>query len=81
MSGKKKIEKSRALPSSPFSLLSTLLLSILYSNKELRNILHNIPISILSFMDNGPFISQEKSFEESNAKIFCSYSIIFSLVE
>ena len=82
MSGKKENGgEGRALPSPPFSLLFTLLLSIIYSKKKLKNILHNIPISILSFMDNGLFISQEKSFEESNAKIFCSYSIIFSLVE
>jgi len=78
---KKNKGESKALSSLLFSLLSTLLPSIIYLEKELKNILYNIPISILSFVDNSLFISQEKSFEKSNANLFCSYSIIFSLVE
>jgi len=34
---------------------------------------------ILSFVDNGLFISQEKSYEKSNANLFYSYNIIFLL--
>jgi len=39
-----------------------------------------IPISILSFVDDGLFISQNKSISHSNANIFCSYSIISFLL-
>lgn len=34
----------------------------------------------LSFMDNGLFISQEKSYEKSNVNLFYSYNIILSRV-
>ena len=35
-----------------------------------------IPISILSFVDNGLFISQNKSLVVLNTNIFCSYNVI-----
>ena len=35
-----------------------------------------IPISILSFVDNGLFISQNKSISISNANLFCCYNVI-----
>jgi len=35
-----------------------------------------IQTSILSFVDDSLFISQEKSYEKSNTNIFCSYNII-----
>jgi len=47
--------------------------------KKSKNILSSIWTSIFSFVDNSPFISQEKSYEKSNTNIFCSYNIIFSL--
>jgi len=62
------------------------ILSILYITpifhifgKRLKNLLSPIPVFILSFIDNGIFISQKKSYEKSNANLFCSYSIISSL--
>ena len=39
-----------------------------------------IPISIISFVDNGLFISQNKSILHSNANLFCCYNIILSLL-
>jgi len=39
-----------------------------------------IPISIISFVDNGIFISQNKSILHSNANLFCCYNIISSLL-
>jgi len=40
-----------------------------------------ILISVISFVDNGLFISQNKSFDVSNSNLFCSYWIISSLLE
>ena len=47
--------------------------------KEQKKILSFISASTLSFVDDGFFISQEKSYEKSNINLFCSYSIISSL--
>jgi len=64
-------------------ILSALYIALIFHifGKRTKNILYNIPIFTLSFMDNSLFISQEKSFEKLNVNIFCSYSIIFSLFE
>ena len=37
-------------------------------------------ISVLSFVDDGLFISQNKSFYISNTNLFCSYNIILFLL-
>jgi len=49
----------------------------------LENSLKNlkIPISILSFVDNGLFIAQSKSFTVSNSHLFYSYNIISSILD
>ena len=41
----------------------------------------SIPISVflLSFVDNSLFVSQEKSYEKSNAILYSGYNIVFSL--
>jgi len=39
-----------------------------------------IPISMISFVDNGLFISQNKSISHLNANIFCNYNVISSLL-
>jgi len=39
-----------------------------------------IPISIISFVDNGLFISQNKSISHYNTNLICSYNIISSLL-
>ena len=65
-----------------FSLiLSTLYITPIFHifEKRIQNLLLNISISTLSFVDDVLFISQEKSYEKSNTSLFCSYNIIFSL--
>jgi len=54
-------------------------LSSLHLWKKNKNL--KIPISLLSFVDDGLFISQEKSFDISNTNLFCSYNIMLSLLE
>jgi len=38
-----------------------------------------ISVSLLSFVDNSLFVSQEKSYEKSNAILYSGYNIVFSL--
>ena len=62
-------------------ILSTLyLLPFIYI---LENCLKNlkIPISIISFVGDGLFISQSNSFDISNSCLFCSYNILTNLLE
>ena len=40
-----------------------------------------IPTSILSFVDDGLFIVQNKSFNISNSHLFCSYNILSKLLD
>jgi len=47
--------------------------------KRLKNL--KIPISIISFVDDGLFISQNKFFHILNSNIFCSYHVISLLLE
>ena len=62
-------------------ILSTLYLSsLLYIlEKHLKNL--KIPISIISFVDDGLFICQDKSFDISNSHLFCSYNVITNLLD
>ena len=39
-----------------------------------------IPISLISFVDNGLIVSQNKFILHSNANLFCSYNIMSSLL-
>jgi len=48
--------------------------------KRTKNLLSPIQVLTLSFMDDGLFISQEKSYEKSNVNLFYSYNIILSHV-
>ena len=63
------------------SILSALYLSsFLYIlEKRLKNL--NIPISIISFVDDGLIISQNKSIDISNSHLFCSYNILTKLLD
>ena len=47
--------------------------------KHLKNL--KIPISILSFVDNGLIITQNKSFDVSNSQLFCSYNVLSKLLD
>ena len=59
------------------ALYLTLFLYIL--EKRLKNL--KIPISILSFVDDGLIIAQNKSFNISNVHLFCSYNILSKLLD
>ena len=62
-------------------ILSSLYLSpFLYIlEKQLKNL--KIPVSILSFVDNGLIIAQNKSFDVSNSQLFCSYNVLSKLLD
>jgi len=62
-------------------ILSTLYLSPIFHifEKRLKNL--KILISIISFVDDGLFISQNKSLVFSNSYLFCSYHIMSSLLK
>jgi len=61
-------------------LLALYLSSFLYIlENHLKNL--NIPISITSFIDDGLFISQNKSFDISNSYLFCSYNVMTKLLD
>ena len=62
-------------------ILSSLYLSPLLFILENRFKNLNILISILSFVDDGLFIVQDKSFHISNSHLFCSYNILSKLLD
>ena len=61
-------------------ILSALYLSplIYILEKRLKNL--NLRVSILSFVDDGLFIAQNKSFSSSNSQLFCSYNVLSNLL-
>ena len=73
------VEVDQGLVLSP--ILSALYLSpfIYILENQLKNL--KILISIISFMDNGLFISQSNSFDISNSHLFCSYNVLTNLLE
>ena len=64
------------------SALSPILLAIYLTpiiktfKKRIKNLKENIPTDILSFVDDGLLISQEKSYELSSAFLLSSYNMI-----
>ena len=66
-----------------FPILSTFYITPIFhiSDKITKNLLSPISVSTLSFINNGLFISWEKSYKKSNTNLFCSYNIISSLFE
>ena len=62
------------------SILSALYLSPVFHSLEKHLKILKILISMISFVDDGLFISQNKSISHSNANIFCSYNVILSLL-
>ena len=63
-----------------FPILSAVYLSPVFLSLENHLKILKIPISIISLVDNGLFISQNKSISHSNANLFCCYDIISSLL-
>ena len=65
------VSVSQGLVLSP--ILSALFIALIFHifEKRIKNL--NIPVY---FLDDGLFISQEKSFTNTNANLFCSYNIM-----
>ena len=62
-------------------ILSTLYFSpLLYILKKCLKTL-NIPVSLISFVDDSLFISQNKSIDISNSQLFCSYNVLLGLLK
>ena len=67
------------------SALSSILLALYLSpflyilENCLKNL--NISVSIISFVDDGLFISQNKSLDISNSHLFCSHNVMTKLLE
>jgi len=62
-------------------ILSALYLSfLLYILEKCLNIL-NIPIFLISFVDDSLFISQNKSIDVSNSQLFYSYNVLSGLLD
>ena len=61
-------------------ILSTLYLSPIFHSLGKHLKILKSSISIISFVDDGLFISQNKSISHSNANLFYSYNIISSLL-
>ena len=59
-----------------FPILLVLYLLPVFHIFEQRSKNLKIPVSVISFVDNVLFISQDKSFHTSNSKLFCSYQIM-----
>ena len=62
-------------------ILSALYLSpLLYILEKCLNIL-NIPVSLISFVDDSLFISQNKSIDVLSSQLFCSYNVLSGLLD
>jgi len=61
-------------------ILLALYLSPVFHSLEKHLKILKIPISMIFFVENGLFVSQNKSILHLNANIFCNYSIISSLL-
>jgi len=62
-------------------LFAIYLLSIIKTfKKRIKNLKENIPANILSFVDDGLLISQEKSYSLSSSFLLCSYNIISKIL-
>ena len=62
-------------------ILSALYLSSLLYILEKRLNSLNIPVSLISFVDDSLFISQNKSITISNAQLFYSYNVLLGLLK
>ena len=62
-------------------ILSALYLSpLLYILEKCFKIL-NIPFSLIFFVNDGLFISQNKSIDISNSQLICSYNVLLGLLK
>ena len=65
----------------PVLLALYLYISLIFHilEKRLKNL--KILVSFISFVDNGLFVSQEKSLEKSTSHLFCNYNVISFLLD
>jgi len=65
-----------------FPILSALYLAPIIKTfkKRIKNLNKEIPTDILSFVDNGLLISQEKSYSLFNFFLLCSYNIVSKIL-
>jgi len=54
--------------------------SFSHIQKRIKKLFIPIPISLFSFVNDGLFVFQEKSYEKSNAILYSSYSINSALL-
>jgi len=62
-------------------ILSVLYLSPLLYILEKRLKILNIPVSLISFVNDGLFISQNKSIDVLNSQLLCSYNVLSGLLD
>jgi len=62
-------------------ILSALFIALIFHifKKRIKNL--NISVSFFLFVDNGLFISQERSFTNTNSNLFYSYNVMSSLLD
>lgn len=63
------------------SILSTFFITPIFHIFEKWIKILKIPVSFLLFVNDGLFISQERSFDNTNTDLFYSYNIMSSLLE
>ena len=61
-------------------ILSALYLTLFLHILEKHLKILKIPISMLSFVDDGLIIAQNKSIPISNSQLFCSYNVLSNLL-
>ena len=61
-------------------ILSAFYLSLLLYILENHLKILNIPVLLISFVDNSLIISQNKSIDISNSHLFCSYNVLSNLL-
>jgi len=65
-----------------FPILSAIYLAPIIKTfkKRIKNLKENIPTDILSFVNDGLLISQEKSYSLSSSFLLCSYNIMSKIL-
>jgi len=64
-----------------FSILSALYIASVFYILEKHLKILKIPVSILSFVDDGLLVAQSKSLTILNSNLFCSYNITSSILK
>ena len=73
------VEVGQGFALSPILSALYLLLFLYILKKCLKNL--NIPVSLISFVDDWLIIFQNKSIDTSNSQLFCSYNVLTKLLD